>query len=234
MDLKFFCWLSRLHRGFHYFGLFVSCIALFLSSFAFADESKILTVGGFSKESLDGWVPKKFVGTTQYSFSMVDGSAVLKAESQNSASGLIRKIRVDLKAYPFLNWRWRVEKPLTGSYDERQKIGDDYAARIYVVVSGGMAIWNTRALNYVWSANSSKGDVWPNAFAGKNAVMTALRSSEAPLSVWQVEKRNIHEDFKNLFQRDVRYIDAVVLMSDTDNTGKEAIAYYGDIYFSAQ
>jgi hypothetical protein len=239
MDFKFFCLFSLLHRGFnslvfYSLGLIISCTFLFSPSLAFAGEPKILTVGEFSQESLDGWVPKKFVETTLYSFIQVDGSAVLKAESQNSASGLIQKIRVDLKAYPFLNWRWRVEKPLTGSFDERQKSGDDYAARIYVVVSGGLAIWNTRALNYVWAANSSKGDVWPNAFAGKNAIMKALQSSESPLSVWQKEKRNIHEDFKNLFQREVRFIDAVVLMSDTDNTGKEATAYYGDIYFSAE
>jgi hypothetical protein len=165
---------------------------------------------------------------------MVDGERVLKAVSQNSASGLIKKIHVDLEKFPFLNWRWRIENRLTGPFDEQQKTGDDYAARIYVVVSGGIAIWNTRALNYVWARHSPKGEIWPNAFVKKNAVMVALRSSEAPVSVWQMEKRNIREDFKTLFHKEIRWIDAVVLMSDTDNTRKAVTAYYGDIYFSSQ
>jgi hypothetical protein len=164
----------------------------------------------------------------------IDGETALKAVSRQSASGLIKKIRVDLEKYPYLNWRWRIENRLTGTFDEKQKPGDDYAARIYVVVSGGIAIWNTRALNYVWAKNSPKGDVWPNAFAGSNAMMTALRSSDAPVSVWHSEKRNIREDFKTLFGKEVRFIDAVVLMSDTDNTQKEVTAHYGDIFFSTR
>ncbi len=118
------------------------------------------------------------------------------------------------------------------TFDEKQKSGDDYAARIYIVVSGGIAFWNTIALNYVWSKNSAKGETWPNAFAQENAVMVALRSLEAPVSVWHREKRNIREDFKKLFGKEIQFIDAVVLMSDTDNTQKEVTAYYGDIYFS--
>jgi len=62
--------------------------------------------------------------------------------------------------------------------------------------------------------------------------MMALRSSEDPLSSWHMEKRNVREDFLRLFGKEVRYIDAVVLMSDTDNTGNKVTAYYGDIYFS--
>ncbi len=61
-------------------------------------------------------------------------------------------------------------------------------------------------------------------------MMMALRSSNDPVSVWFKEKRNIQRDFKNLFGKDIRYIDAVVLMSDTDNTGKEVTAFYHKFY----
>jgi len=30
----------------------------------------------------------------------------------------------------------------------------------------------------------------------------------------------------------VRYIDVIAIMTDTDNSGQQAHAYYGDIYFS--
>jgi hypothetical protein len=199
-----------------------------------AEDAGILPVGLFSENTIDQWQPKKFVSETQYSLVLVDEDMVLKAVSLDSASGLIKKIRVDLEQYPFLNWKWRIETLLQGVFNEKEKSGDDYAARIYVVVSGGIAVWNTKALNYVWARNASKGATWPNAFAENNAVMMALRSSESPASVWHTEKRNVREDFKKLFGKDVRFIDAVVLMTDTDNTQQEAVAYYGDIFFSGQ
>jgi hypothetical protein len=214
--------------------ILMSGICFFSGTAAVAGEREILAVGEFSQQKLDHWQPKKFVNETRYALATIDGETVLKAVSRQSASGLIKEIRVDLEKYPYLNWRWRIENRLPDTFDEKQKPGDDYAARIYVVVSGGIAIWNTRALNYVWAKNSPKGDVWPNAFAGNNAMMTALRSADAPVAVWQSEKRNIREDFKAMFGKKIRFIDAVVLMSDTDNTQKEVTAHYGDIYFSTR
>ena len=207
-------------------------VMVFAGGKALSDQPDIVPVGEFSQHRMDDWSSKKFVDETVYTPSIIDGNKALEAVSQNSASGLIKKIRIDIEEYPFLNWRWRIENRLSGIFDEKQKEGDDYAARIYVVVSGGIAVWNTRALNYVWARNSKKGDTWPNAFAGDNAGMMALRSSEDPLSTWQTEKRNIREDFIRLFGKEVRFIDAVVLMSDTDNTRNKVTAYYGDIYFS--
>lgn len=214
--------------------IFITGVCFFLYVPIHAGEQDTISVGEFSQKKLTNWVPKKFVNETSYSLTLVDGDRVLKAVSQNSASGLIRKIQVDIKKYPILNWRWRIENKLTGDFNEKEKPGDDYAARIYVVISGGIAIWNTRAINYVWAKNAPKGDIWPNAFARKNAMMAALRSSEAPVSVWHKEKRNVREDFKTLFNKEIQFIDAIVLMTDTDNTGKEVTAYYGDIYFSRQ
>jgi len=201
---------------------------------ALSDQPDIIPVGEFSQHSMENWSKKAFVNETIYTPAAIEGKNALEAVSRNSASGLIKKIRVDIDAYPFLNWRWRIENRLSGIFDETQKSGDDYAARIYVVVSGGIAIWNTRALNYVWARHSQKEETWPNAFAKNNAMMMAVRSSEDPLSTWVTEKRNVREDFIRLFGKEVRFIDAVVLMSDTDNTGNKVTAYYGDIYFSRQ
>ncbi len=224
IDLTLFKYINLLLLGFY----------IFSGNHVHSDEMNIIPVGEFSKGMLDEWLPKKFVNETSYSLIKVKNSTVLKAVSHNSASGLIKKIKIDIQKYPFLNWSWRVENRLINIFNEKQKSGDDYAARIYIVVNGKIAFWNTIALNYVWSNNSAKGETWPNAFAPNNAVMVALRSSKDPVSVWNWEKRNIQEDFKKFFGREIKSIDAVVLMSDTDNTQKEVIAYYGDIYFSKQ
>ena len=43
----------------------------------------------------------------------------------------------------------------------------------------------------------------------------------------------MRDDLRRIFGRDIRRIDALALMTDTDNGGGEALAYYGDIRFSA-
>ena len=59
-------------------------------------------------------------------------------------------------------------------------------------------------------------------------------SGDALAGRWVEERRNVRADFKALFGKDVRYVDAVAIMSDTDNTGGSAVAYYGDITFRSE
>jgi hypothetical protein len=63
-------------------------------------------------------------------------------------------------------------------------------------------------------------------------MMMALRGPEAALNVWNSEKRNVRADLQKLFGEDLRIIDAVALMTDTDNGGGQVSAFYGDIWFS--
>ncbi len=210
--------------------LLISLLAFLAFDTALADGGKLI-IGDFSNNRLDGWEPKHFKGETRYRLQTVDGVMVLKADSQASGSGLFKEQRIDLEQTPYLNWSWRIANRLEG-LNEQSKAGDDYAARIYVVIKGGLAFWQTKAINYVWASNSSKDSVWPNAFAGEHAMMLAVRGPEAPLNTWQNEKRNVRADLKTLFGEDLRYIDAVALMTDTDNSNKQVTAFYGDIWFS--
>lgn len=191
----------------------------------------ILPIGEFSRNRLDGWEQKSFKGETRYQLQTLEGVVVLRADSQAAGSGLFKEQTIDLERTPFLNWSWRISNRLTG-LNEQSKSGDDYAARVYVVVKGGLAFWRTKAINYVWSSNSAKASVWPNAFAGDHVMMLALRGNEAPLNVWQTEKRDVRADLKKLFGEDFRTIDAVALMTDTDNSHGQVSAFYGDIWFS--
>ncbi|MBN2331904.1 MAG: DUF3047 domain-containing protein [Deltaproteobacteria bacterium] len=203
-------------------------LCLCAASLAHAEK---VTVGHFSASQLDGWQTKVFSGTTSYRLCPIDEVTALKAESLASASGLFKKVRIDLEQTPYLSWQWRIENRLP-PLNEQSKAGNDYAARVYVVVDGGLLFWKTLAINYVWAASSPKDHFWPNAFAGPNAMMLALRSTEDKAATWYGEKRNLKDDFKKLFAKDIRYIDAIALMTDTDNSKGKATSYYGNIYFS--
>jgi len=155
------------------------------------------------------------------------------ANSVGTASGFGRKIKIDLTKTPWVNWSWKIERGLP-ALPEKTKSGDDYAARLYLVKSGGALIWNTKALNYVWSGSHDRDASWPNAYKPKNSIMLAARGTSDKTGEWVTEKRNVREDFKQAFGKDIKSIDAVAIMTDTDNSGLSASAAYGDIYFTAE
>lgn len=209
--------------------------ALFLnfSYSANAEDDHNLTIGRFSQGKLDNWEIKEFSGKTEYQIVNDNGerkSRVLKAKSKGSASGLFIEKRIDLEKTPYLHWSWKTEK-LYSNLDESKKQGDDFVARIYIVLDGGLFFWKTRALNYVWSSSFRKGQAWPNPFTA-NATMFAVESGDKNLGKWLHYSRNVGEDLKKLMNKEVRYIDGVALMTDSDNAGQQATTYYGDIYFS--
>ncbi|WP_321369996.1 DUF3047 domain-containing protein [uncultured Desulfuromusa sp.] len=217
------------------------CLYVFICSLFFipaptcAEQQNSLTaihVGNFSGNDLTGWKEKEFVNQTSYLLTKQDDRTVLHAEADASASGLFKEVAIDLTTHPYINWQWKVDKghpPLA----ERTKNGDDYAARVYIVVKGGLAFWKTKAINYVWSSTEKKGAIWPNAFAGKNAMLMAIRSADDAKGVWYQEKRNVYEDLKNIFGAEIKKIDAVAIMTDSDNSKGSVSASYGDITFTA-
>jgi len=192
--------------------------------------AQTIGVGRFSAGDLSGWAEQVFEGRTLYTWVRHSETRVLRAEARATASGLVKPISVDLRRTPWLHWCWQAVKPLP-PLDERSKSGDDYAARIYLIKKGGLAFWRTRALNYVWSASQEPGSLWPNAFAGRAVMMLAVRGPGD--GGWHCEKRHVPGDWRRAFGKSTDRIDAVALMTDSDNSGKHTVALYGDIWFSS-
>lgn len=191
-----------------------------------------IDIARFSQGELNGWQTKAFAGETRYVLERSDGRLALHAESSSAASGLYRKVNVDLGKTPVLNWSWKIENVLAGS-DEHTRAGDDYPARVYVVFSGGLAFWRTRAINYVWSNRQPVDSHWPNAFTS-NALMIAVQSGPGRVGEWVEERHDVRADYRRLFGTEPGNVDAVAIMTDTDNTRTAARAWYGDIWFSAE
>lgn len=194
-----------------------------------------------SDDGIDLWEAKIFSGESIYTAGEYRGRLALKAVSNDSASGLVLKKKIDLAVTPYISWSWLIENTLF-PLDERNKRGDDFVARIYVVIDGGLLFWKTLSLSYVWSSNQDKGLVWDNPFAGANVKMMSVRGKTSQAGKWYEEKRNVYTDLIDVFgdkgsaeanQEAYQYIDVIAIMTDTDNSGKEAESYYGDIIFSA-
>lgn len=203
--------------------------ALFLIFFAtpaFADE---IALSRFGSEGIKGWESKSFKGTTEYTIVQENGRSVLKAHAKAAASGLSKKITFKPASYRYLKWSWKISNTIAQG-NEKTKQGDDYAARVYVVFPGRF-FWQMRALNYIWANKLPKGEFVPNAFTS-NAMLIAVESGPSKAGQWATEERDLLADFRRVFGEDPPEAGAVAIMTDTDNTGAEATAWYGDITLS--
>ena len=175
------------------------------------------------------WEIEEFEGETSYRVVELDGRRVLEAHSAATASSLYLEREIDLAATPILEWSWRIEKPLAVD-DERIKVGDDYAARVYVVAPGEGMFALPRAVNYVWANQAEVGESWPNPFTSK-VMMVAMDTGDADAGTWRSHRRDVRADFLRLFDMEVDELEGIAVMTDSDNCGQSARAWYGELAF---
>ncbi|EKD34451.1 MAG: hypothetical protein ACD_75C02333G0002 [uncultured bacterium] len=202
------------------------CLIFMMAAVVHGEE---LAVSRFKLEGLNGWTPKSFKDQTEYRLQQEDGRIVVQATSHAAASGMVKQLEFDPAKYRYLRWSWKIADTVKGG-DEKTKAGDDYAARLYVVFPG-LFFWQTKAINYIWANKLPKGETIPNAFTA-NAMMVAVESGPSLAGWWLQEERDILADYKQLFGEDPPEAGAVAMMTDTDNTGASAVAWYGDIVIS--
>ena len=169
---------------------------------------------------------------TLYSVGSNENGNFLKSVADNAASGLGKEIKIDLNKTPFINITWKIEKDLSG-INENTKKAHDYAARVFVIKKTGATPLSNRAINYVFSSNNDVGFYSPSPYT-KKSIDNVLSTTKNDLDKWVTVKANVKEDFKKFHNIEVNEIDGLAIMSDTDNSKMKSIAYYQNIFFSAQ
>tara|TARA_B100001996_G_scaffold74906_1_gene55310 strand:- start:292 stop:948 length:657 start_codon:yes stop_codon:yes gene_type:complete len=205
-------------------------IILFLINSSYANNINIFD---FTLKELDTLKVRKVRGAdnkTIYTVGTNEKGNYLKAEANNAASGLGKEIKIDLNKTPFINITWKIEKDLPGIKEDTKK-NHDFAARVFVIKKTGATALSNRAVNYVFSSNSSIGNNWPSPYT-KKSIDNVLSTTKNNLNNWVTVKANVKEDFKKFHDLDVKELDGIAIMSDTDNSKLKAIAYYQNIYFS--
>ena len=169
---------------------------------------------------------------TSYTVGSNENGNFLKAVADNAASGLGKEIKIDLNKTPFINITWKIEKDLQG-IKENTKKGHDYAARVFAIKKTGATPLSNRAINYVFSSNSEVGENRPSPYT-KKSIDNVLATTKNNLNEWVTVKANVKEDFKKYHNLEINELDGLAIMSDTDNSKMKAVAYYQNIYFSAE
>jgi len=212
--------------------LLMWCSAAVAAVMDVAERPGELLVGPATSDGILAWAPRRFTGETRYAVDLAAGRAAIRADSQGSASALLREVDVDLRATPVLRWSWKVGNLLTG-IDEPRKGGDDYPARVYILFRGSWFDPRSFGVSYVWSSTQPRESAWPNAYTDR-VMMVAVRDAEDPVGEWVEEVRNVREDIRRHFGKEVDTVEAVAIMTDTDDSGQRATAWYGDITFAAE
>ena len=209
---------------------FLSLIFIFI--FLQKGITEEIKVFDFTQEELKTLKVRKIKGKTIYQVGSNENGNYLRAEAEGKASGLGKEVKIDLTKTPFLNITWKVEKDLSGIIENSKK-GHDYAARVFVVKKTGATALSNRAINYVFSSNSSVGENWPSPYT-KKSIDYVLATTKEHNNKWVTVKVNVREHFKILHNLDVEEIEGLAIMTDTDNSKLKAISYYQNIYFSSE
>ena len=205
------------------------CI-LIMTVFGHSIEIKIFD---FTEKELSELEVRKVRGAennTVYTIGSNENGNFLKAEADNAASGLGKEVKINLNKTPYINITWKIEKDLPG-IKENTKKGHDFAARVFAVKKTGATPLSNRAINYVFSSNNEIGFNSPSPYT-KKSIDNVLSSTKNNLNEWVTVKSNVKEDFKKFHDLDVNELDGLAIMSDTDNSSMNAIAYFQNIYFS--
>ncbi len=201
------------------------CLLLFATTlFAAAPEGQV--VEDFNSGPKPSWKIKKFQGATQYSITDLDGEKVMMAFSNKAASAIVFKREYSLHDFPVLSWRWKVRNVISKG-DYQSQGGDDYAARVYVIFPHRFFPW-TRSINYVWANRMPKGSHSPSPYTARS-VMVAMQTGPENTGSWITERRNVREDYRRIFGEEPPAVGGIAIMTDTDDTGGSALAWYDDI-----
>ena len=202
-----------------------------MNTYTHANEVKVFDFTKFELSELQVRKVRGADNKTIYSIGKNESGNFLKAVADNAASGLGKEVKINLNKTPFINITWKIEKDLAGIKEDTKK-GHDFAARVFAVKKTGATPLSNRAINYVFSSNNDVGSNWPSPYT-KKSIDNVLASTQNNLNEWITVKANVKEDFKRFHNLDVDELDGLAIMSDTDNSKMTAVAYYQNIFFSA-
>ena len=182
----------------------------------------------------EGWKEQNW-GSPKYDFRIVSESParVLHMKSDNDGSTISKELKVSVKQYPYLTWRWKaIALPKGG--DSRKAATDDQACQVYLTFPRFPTAVRSRILGYVWDTTAPAGTVTTSQKTG-TVTYFIVRSGPADLGRWITETRNVVEDFKRAHgEPPAEDVGAVSVAIDSNDVRDRAECMIGEIAFKKQ
>lgn len=197
---------------------------------------------------LGSWEPLALPGkrSTRYTPVKSDGRAVVSARADASASLLRERVSVAPRELGEISFSWKVPRLLPKA-DVRRRESEDAVARVVLGFAGDESRLSARnraqfdlaallmgerppyaTLMYVWDANAPVGTIVTNERSDRVRKIV-VDGGESALDQWHDHRRDIVADFEAAFGEPPGALVSVALMTDADNTGGEAAAWYGPV-----
>jgi hypothetical protein len=220
------------------------------------EQGEVIEAARFSRLSpgaadLGGWDPFPVMRgnvPTDYRLVESDGTVVVQASSAEGGSGLFRKIHLDPRRHPVIEFRWRVppdsarggaDGPSHASPPVRISLafdGDpaklDFDERAKLRLAKALTVNGLpfASLLYVWMSNQPAEAIYSSPHT-ERVRHVVVESGEQRAGQWIAVRRNLLEDFRRAFGEEPGDIVAVGLMTDYGDNGAPRSAFYGDITF---
>ena len=184
-------------------------------------------LGDFTGDWRSEWNDQELADRVNDFTTSIDGES-LRVRSEGSASAIWRSIDYSGQDGVRLRWRWKIDRVIPENARERERAGDDYSARFFVVFDGTPFQSRAKAICYVWASSELVGAAFLNPHVD-NVATVVLQSGDDLSGEWITEERDVTGDYESLFGRAPRSVTGVAIMVDTDNTANTAVAWFDDV-----
>jgi hypothetical protein len=198
-----------------------------------ATDASQVVIGFNGSSANDGipgpWSAKLRAGRAEAEVVPYKGGRVVRIKCVKGSFSLQRDISVSPVDFPYLTWEWKADK-LPSRGDVRRRDRNDQGLQVLV------AFEDRKVISYIWDSAAPGGTVtdesvgWPFALAIKVMV---VKSGEADLNRWVIERRNIYEDYERMFHEKPSRVKGIRLQANTQYTKDTSEGFIGQIVFSS-
>jgi hypothetical protein len=186
-------------------------------------------------KAVTGWIYRGKPGTvgSRFSVEKVDGKKVLVMRSRKGTGTLLYDLsKVDLKKYPYMRWKWRVDVYPVGA-DGRHPGKDDQAVALYL--GAGTPLFQ-HSCAFRWDTVTPKGSTGfvKYGLGTVKVYWTCLRNSTDGTGVWRIDECNAREVFRKMCKGKVPAERALTLSANSQYTGTSSRACLEYVEFYAE
>ncbi len=204
-------------------GLAALAVLLGLIGTAWGQEVVLIDFNNATQAVPNGW--KLFVNQGQPQLQLVParGGQALQLRSDRASFALQKKAHLSLQDTPYLVWQWKVtELPKGGDFRRRRT--DDQAAQLIVAFSA------SRFISYIWDSTVPKGTfAQAPAPPFRRILALVMQSGPHALDTWITERRNLVEDYRQMFGETPETIRGLRIQINSQHTDSYAEAYWKSI-----
>jgi DUF3047 family protein len=212
------------------------CLAMLigvLSIESLCAGEEVIVLDAHKTDTLLDW-DKRFLSEGS-SWQVVDdsGERVIKFRSESSSLSLEKRIVVDLRQTPYLEWVWKVTVLPKGG-DFTATLTDDQAGQLLVTFPKTL-LERRKVITYLWDSTVPKGtmaDAPGPLFLNIKAIV--VESGDSQLGKWVHEKRNLLEDFQTLFGSTPERAIGLRIQLNSQHTNTVAESFWKTIRFTSE